>query len=900
MQFDTQQDELAIDTSLNSRTTMASPAATTSGAVAGPGPSSAASVAARSAAAASPSASPGIAKPNGMLYLTGREKKKLVAKSLGRTPDTYSPLPLPHYTITRAAHNSRDTPHVISLNPGVTDGSDQKWPSPEERKSGHKDKTTGRLSWYDCVQRGVGRHKSMRESVGTQVADLLRELKPTKGGKPEYWILEDLPEHYLFTVHQSMTGSGAPRTDVYIFGSPATVKFRTANEISPHIYWLMIHGPHDGIKCACKYCSKKLQNDVNKNLGLQHERASSVASSLGPPPLKPKRESIAPGGERRGFAEKKGEKFTPNMIEPADISAQGGDSLRGEASKLKELGKKCRSSTPGEGAPSSKKQRLSHATTSNGKRPSTSAIPTYTGPFVNRCRDGDLADLFSHRNDDLVWAELPEPLVPSPAAHPELANSRITHWPGIVVSRAPFTTSNVVVPPVPGNPVPPRLETTQEWKYDVRLFAVSDGLHSLRGDQLRTWLAHPPPTEFWTPHVMTDPKSVKHVWDGKRTRRDCKIGDFRGKLEEAVTAMALALQIAAHVVGSFAMTERYQPSIAHANIPANLSPSDKERTERQLRSWAFQCLHWGAERIWTGDFVRLMHSNTGPLPLQHEPTPGSLDRALFMKILALFKDQETGHLKIGGEVFELRDLKNDAPPEGASNGAMSMFEKSAPPPTSAAPSPAGLPPDNVVSGHGEVNGSGKGKKTEDQSTGTNGNGINGSANGTFSTSTSNGHVPVPASAASVASSLPTPPVGFEWRALSSPTHQITAEIEFLGGRYHPLPKSLNRRDKIDELLKSSLLAAPDGGGGAGGAASAGVDGSSMTWEQRAIVLAGLKPAFRLYMKCGAWLDSRHSQIMMAEDTAGHEVGQYFKEHVHRSGLSGNSSSSDGADTPNPE
>lgn len=115
-----------------------------------------------------------------------------------------------------------------------------------------------------------------------------------------------MPDNYLFTVHHTM-GGGKPRTDVYVWGqsllslgpriqiltltdldrtppagSSKVLKFRTANEMTPHIHWLLVHGPNDAITCQCKYCAKMTQGDVNRQLGLPLKQTGAGAGSSSP------------------------------------------------------------------------------------------------------------------------------------------------------------------------------------------------------------------------------------------------------------------------------------------------------------------------------------------------------------------------------------------------------------------------------------------------------------------------------------------------------------------------------------------------------------------------------------------------------------------------------------------
>ncbi|GAA6011911.1 hypothetical protein JCM10207_003427 [Rhodosporidiobolus poonsookiae] len=837
-----------------------------SSAVAGPGPASSANAAARrSNAAASPASSTagsvagggaGGSNPG-----TPSAGKKRARQSMPRASgtSTYIPPDLPHYTVRKSSSNSKSSPHVISIHAGVSDGSRARWPTAEERTKDRKDPSTGRLSWYETQGRDEGRHRAWRETLGVMMATQLGQMKDTAGGKKQFWILEDLPEEYLHTVHHCTTSSNQARTDVYVFGSPATLKFRTPNEFAPHLYWLLTHGKNDGLRCQCKYCGGvKLQADVNRIVGLPDGRGSSSTPAPGSA-IKPKPRQT-------------------NVAQPASFKDKGGDKLLGGSG-----GKKLNKGKEKEKEREVKKEKKRRANEADGvaatsgsggggKKPRTSSPdPTYKGAFVSRQRDEDLVDLSAHRHMDLVWAELPTPLLPSDPSQFS-PGAAITHWPGILTSRSVRATAEVVDPPDAQDPDSRvKLHTTQEWRYHVRLLGVVDELRDLAADQIRAWLAHPPPTDLWDAEKMANPAAAQHVWDGRRTTRTCDLRRDVPNLEEAITAMALAMQIAAHVVGSMSVQDRYQIEADHlVAVPGAPKPSSTDdRVGKQLRSWGYQSILWGGELIWSGDVVRLMHNSPTAFPPELEdPSPGSLDRSLFLRVESIYKDAESGRLKVAGEVYELRDLQRDPPLKAAEvGGAMSMFETSpgvngvdgasasspkpngagpAPPPTNGTSAPP--PPPNV-----------------DPKTGAS--------------------VPVPASAASIAltRALPPAPHGYAWHGLTAPGSQVHCEVEFLAGRYHVLPKELDRADKINELLEALAVH--------GRGLSEGEQAPELDWAQRAVVLAGLKPAARLYMKCGEWKSDRSVALIDAEKAAAGEVATYFEDL--------NSKSSDGSPGPDP-
>ncbi|GAA5824132.1 hypothetical protein JCM11251_001534 [Rhodosporidiobolus azoricus] len=913
-------------------------ASTSSNATAGPGPSSTASAAAREATPVKKQKNGGIfpggsgsggAGGGGMpASFTSPAKKKKPRVSAPSAGGVYVPPPLPHYTVRRSnGTNSRSNPHLIVFNDDVSDGNSAAWPPPQERIEGHT--RHGKPYYYECEGKNVGRHKSLRESVGKQLAEKLGLLQ----GSDEFWALEGLPKEYLFTIHHCVTGSNQARTDTYIFGSAATLKFRTANEISPHLYWLLTHGPDDASTCQCKYCTKKTQGEINRTLGLPDGRASSVASQASTSAAGLGAFATGP----RAAKIKKDKKFDKSavaatMAVEASFFDEGGHNLLGSEKARRKEEKKRRRALEEQNGSSSKaaKKPRSASRTPEPK-------PAYTGAYVNRQRDADLMDLFSYRIGDLVWAELPTPLVPSKeclkaaelAAEQaeavaeqvasggggegleemrQVALSRrneanvlkgetITHWPGIVNERVPKLKSKIKEK-TDRQPQPLQEGETilnaegermfefvdgkgeQEWRYKVQLLALSSTVDSLRPNQVRTWLAHPPPTTLWNGPMMIEERAAKHVWDAKKreTRMDCKLEAFGGKLEEALTALALALQIAAHVVGSYCVADRMRIDSDMIKLDPNVgaAPENKKHVDRQTNSWSYQCLCWGAERLWCGDMVRLMFNGPAtyptPPPAEHvttsvspaqtpllavQPSPGTARRTLFMRIDNIFKNSSTNRTQVAGDIYELRDLRDDPPladgkgnVDGTTTGTMSMFEKKAP-----------RQRDERTASPASIDGEGEKDK--------------------------NPLYRLPDSAYTASHTLPAPPPLYEWRLLSSPTRHTACEVEHLAGRYHPIARGslLEDRNAIDTVLESPTLGSAQVEGREQQGEGGGGSGAALSVEERAVVLAGLRPAFRLFMRCGRATASRYEQFLNAEKTASEEVSMYFAR-VEQEGTTG--------------
>ncbi|GAA5925975.1 hypothetical protein JCM1841_006778 [Sporobolomyces salmonicolor] len=736
-----------LSPSVASQATAAGPG----GAVAGPGPSSSAHAAAQALKRRldSPASSSGIKK-----------KRPRTSYAAAGVRERYIPPPLPHYTVIRSSSNSKSNPHIIKVNDDVSDGDESRWPPVAERQPNHK--RDGREFWYECMPKDQARHRYFLEKVGEEVAKKLGLMKTTAGGKQEHWILDSLPKNHLYTVHHCTTSSNQPRNDVYVFGSSATMKFRTPNEFAPHMYWLLVHGPDDGIRCECKYCTGKKQGDVNRYLGLADGRSSSAA-----PEVKKKDK------ERLGERAKRG----PGLSARASI------------------------------------------------RKAASPPPTYKGAYVARPRDEDLGSGALYRLGELVWAQLPTPFT---STDPDWQTAKMTRWPGIVTARDVATSSSLTAPYEPG--ALPQIKNVQRFVYKIRLLATEDTLERQEESWIRSWLGYSAARELWSPARMVNPESAKHVWNGQKVLA-ARLKDIK-TLEEAVTPTALAMQIAAHVVSSFSLNDRYMMTHKHIQVPSDLSAENLAALQQSLPQYAYQSLHWGAELIWTHDFVRVMDSDG----TQHLPrSKGSSERALFMHIYAIYRDEAEHTAMLAGEVWEMKDLREneDGAGEGAVGalngaGAMSLFEK------------------KTTNGASEATGANE----------------------------ANGHLPPSAAAYDHSSSsprcpstsgpsrIPAAPAGFEFRRLSKADEQVHLSLDHLAGRYYPLPKALNSRSKIDEVLQT-FASYEDG------------TVPDLTREQRAVLLAGLGPAIRLHMKCGNWLPDRFATLIEAEVKSAEEVQTYF-------------------------
>lgn len=294
-------------------------------------------------------------------------------------------------------------------------------------------------------------------------------------------------------------------------GSSATNKFRTVNEFTPHLVWLLTHGPNDNITCKCKYCAKKTQTEVNAALGLENYRAPSA-----------KRESSVAGssvGGGHGSARPvKKIKLVKDSYSDDDEDLNTGF-IADETRRGRELVK---------------------------EKPKKDATPTYSGTYVNKERDTDLSDGALYRVGELVWVELPTPFVDLK----EGTSDRITHWIAVISDRNIVSVSSKKAPQSLKPGVAPLLQNKQTFSYRCSLLALEAEVTKTE-KHIQAWLACPPPNEVFDGDRIRAQESVRHAWDGKQCRRP-KLEEMKG-LHEAVTAFALASQIAAHIAGSFCL-----------------------------------------------------------------------------------------------------------------------------------------------------------------------------------------------------------------------------------------------------------------------------------------------------------------------------------------------------------
>ncbi len=264
--------------------------------------------------------------------------------------------------------------------------------------------------------------------------------------------------------------------------------------------------------------------------------------------------------------------------------------------------------------------------------PRHSPPPTYLGSYVNKLRDDDLAhNAASFRQNEMVWAKLPSPLLNS-ARGPE---GGITHWPGLICARE-VKVESTLAGGVPRPGEPPKFINLQRRVYKVQLLALED-IIVVEESAVLPWLGLSPTTPSPAEFQLAECSSL--VYDGKNILTPT-LAHFAGDSRLAMTAYALAIHCAAHIVLKFALTDPYKPEKDHiiTHHQGQLSQGDSAYLEEQENGTHFQSVWWGAEQIHSEDLVRVV---VRPQQIDQQTTlPLSSDtdeRGFLFKLSAIFR-----------------------------------------------------------------------------------------------------------------------------------------------------------------------------------------------------------------------------------------------------------------------
>lgn len=248
-----------------------------------------------------------------------------------------------------------------------------------------------------------------------------------------------------------------------------------------------------------------------------------------------------------------------------------------------------------------------------------------------------------------------------------------------------------------------------------------------------------------------------------------------------------------YLIFMIAHSGRFTLNPGHIIPSPDITVAETQDLEKIVRSNLYHSLWWGAERIWTGEIVRFLmpDSEDSPSEARQEIVAIAGRRGRFLKIVALYKDSKASKAMVAGEEFELQDLEIERATE------------------------ADLPLEaerySIIDADVE---------TKDY--------------------------------------MPVPPAGFAFRRVVyqlvegiRPKGQLHTEIEHIAGRYYPLPDHLNHKAKIDELLTGVMEMPEDEWLSKRDEpllTREGRSGHSVEEDKRRVVLAGLLPAYMLWMK----------------------------------------------------
>ncbi|KDE08419.1 hypothetical protein MVLG_01454 [Microbotryum lychnidis-dioicae p1A1 Lamole] len=772
-----------------------------------------------------------------------------LATADGARPKTTIPSP-PYYSVVRSKPNSPANPHVLRIHPGVTDAPNSRVSWPKNVTPGER--VAGKVNWYELQSKETGTHKLWRINLGHSLA---RDLN-LDDGAGEAWILDSWPDDYVFAIHHSSsTSSHKDRTDPYLFGSPATKKFRSVNEFAPHLFWLASRWSDEGMRCYCKYCNgNKLQRVVNHDLGLNQSPLSGGRSTPG---------SMRPPGASR----------------PSSPARSNGSSAGGAPSSIKKA-KRVQSSLIPED------QKASHA--SNGVKSSkvngvaivgtskptpaqfkTRTLgPTYNGTYTNKQRDMDLGDGARYRYCELVWVRLPEPLrdllVPDSEAEGHVPD--LTCWPALVSDRSVKIESIKVPSAVPGGA--PTIRNTETFVYSAKLLAAFDELTLLKETSVMPWKAYEADRNLTRRDLILSPEAIAHVWDGVESHRP-RMEEFNGDLRAASTSFSLAAQIAAHLVVTFSLMDKYKLLDDHIKFDHKvvLSQEQKVRVEEQLSASYYQQMWSGPELMWSGEMVRLKldaEAIIHPFAKGSEPiirvngklAKGANLRSLLFKTTGIYRTAKSSGM-LAGKLYELRPIA-----EGDDSSTVAVTTLTSPNKTGSMFQSALSKTKNFFGGSTSAAAAASASNTPSS---LNGSGAGPSTANNLSKPVEELRDPY----------IPPAPPGYEFHCLTHPNENVHVSTGYLAGRYHPLPNNMFRsRSDVDKAIaRIPALQNYEA------ARARDPVKDTLTMLERQLAMAGLTPGFWSHSEVYVWCRTRHDAVIASEEKGQKEMFEFFKTNL---------------------
>ena len=232
------------------------------------------------------------------------------------------------------------------------------------------------------------------------------------------------------------------------------------------------------------------------------------------------------------------------------------------------------------------------------------------------------------------------------------------------------------------------------------------------------------------------------------------------------------------------LTPLYGPSLATGWVLTNSYKVHSDEEQSRTSEW-FQGLWWGSERIWLGDFLRLICSHRHldvPVAKTEKddgvyPCAGDADGPLFFSLEGLLRDPDDNqHGLINGKLYELVDAPKDPKTMDVDGPAVSTstthgVDPAGPSTGRASPVKGSVPPSSL------------------DSQGPSQSALLGSAN-------------PPLLLTDHIFALPDPPAGKQFRLLHSHEIKLTFAFSVIGGRYYP---SLLNTAKTHDLDRARNL-----------------------------------------------------------------------------------------------
>ncbi|KAJ4466097.1 hypothetical protein C8J55DRAFT_609374 [Lentinula edodes] len=703
-----------------------------------------------------------------------------------------------------------------------SDGDQDTWPQNTTRIVD----SDGQVNYMQYVPSDEGMAIKWRVQVGQALANAFNWPKGFN------YVLKDWPANYRMFIHNKGPVSN-PRQDVYLFGSTNSPKFRSVPELIPHAIWLS--NDMKG-KCQCKYCSKTKQREITSNMG---ERGIIEKMSPGPS-SSPSRASLP---KRRPRPE--GSALRNQVVYAAVQKAK----LRKPSTFI----------VPKHPAPVEKVTDLEAAHHDNTAlllrrwyRNDELVWVELKSPIAGPKGNGDVINAWPAIVED-SWTRSNS----SKKSEDSTTSSQNGLYPDYDPENPPWT-------------------VTHHTKYKLRLLATSCSMMA-QDDQVLPYQAYLPPTELiyalqdvplskirldaeyttnFTPVISENPEEAASP---------------PPSFEDSTGPYALAIQIGSQIAGFWGLTDDWDFKFSFKSDPPPTPPSgpsisssagyslqdaivaasnsnaynagpqtsygssdisgNRYMTVEELNRTKsttlgapkavghtftqknFHGLWWGAERIWTGDLLRLKigrnaiardgaphilaPSPAGPSALLHSAQSGdNLDpkelgarsRGVFMRLDALFtvevdlgKGRKRNECRAAGTLYELADIDWVDPSEDAAKKPSStplgtdsaIFGEDSNGMSNALPQPSPLKPTALPNPNPAI----PIAETAPQMLSEilpHSSGPENKANGVYKP-------PIPVSHYD----LPQPPTGFKFRPILDPGYEAVFSLTLLSGRYYP-------------------------------------------------------------------------------------------------------------------